>query len=148
MAPMANVVVGVASVPLPSPPTTNSSASPFNSKTQTQTLHLHCSQTNHRKTSFPSSLSSPLRIQGSCYVLACLPPSSESSSSSPSAKPSSSSAPSTRLYVSGQLLLLFFCYYPFHFSHPKHSKFWLLLIKIATFSFLLYGSRSNRLWYC
>nr|AFK40678.1 unknown [Lotus japonicus] len=100
MAPMANLVVGVASVPLPSPPTTNSSASPFNSKTQTQTLHLHCSQTNHRKTPFPSSLSSPHRIQGSCYLLACLPPSSESSSSSPSAKPSSS-APSTRLYVSG-----------------------------------------------
>lgn len=105
---MANVVVvGVAASALPSLlplPLTKPSAFilSHNTLTQRQRLYLNCSQTNHRTTQFPSSLSSSsIRNKGSCCtVLACLPRDSESSGSSSDARPSFS-APSTRLYVSG-----------------------------------------------
>ncbi|XP_061348026.1 organelle RRM domain-containing protein 6, chloroplastic [Gastrolobium bilobum] len=104
---MANVVVvvvdvlGVATLPLPPLPKANAFTFSYNIKSQRQRLYLNCSQTNQRTTSFPSSLSFPLRNKGYSSVLACLPPpASESSSSSSNSRPTSS-APSTRLYVSG-----------------------------------------------
>ncbi|KAJ1410144.1 RNA-binding domain superfamily [Sesbania bispinosa] len=100
---MANVVrVGVAALPLPPLPITKSSAFTFSHRTkgQSKRLHLNCSQTNHRTTPFSFTLSSSLRNKGSCSVLACLPPASESSSSSPNTRPPSASS-STKLYVSG-----------------------------------------------
>ncbi|XP_058773547.1 organelle RRM domain-containing protein 6, chloroplastic-like [Vicia villosa] len=95
---MANIVVGVPSLSLPSLYLTNSSTFTLNSKIKTQNhkLHLNFSQTNHTTIPFPSSES--LRSRRSCSVLACLPPASESSSSNTTP---SSTSPSTRLYVSG-----------------------------------------------
>ncbi|WJX71844.1 hypothetical protein P8452_55792 [Trifolium repens] len=96
---MANIVVGVTSLPLPSLTLTYSNTFTLNSKIKTQNhkLYLNFSQTNHKTTSFSSSLSSSSSIRNkssSCSVLACLPPASEPSSSS-------SSSPSTKLYISG-----------------------------------------------
>lgn len=107
------VLLKVAPVSLPPFPITNNA---LTFKSQRHTLHLNCFQTKNRTTSFPSS-SSILRNKASCSVWACLPP--ESSTSSSTAKPSFPS-PQTKLYVSGQLLLLFSCCcYPFRFSYPN-----------------------------
>lgn len=89
---MANIVIGIASLPLPSLPSTNSNSYTLNHKIKTQkhNLYLNFSETNNTTTLFPSTLSSSsssLRNKSSCSVLACLP--------------SSSSSPSTKLYVSG-----------------------------------------------
>ncbi|XP_058755127.1 organelle RRM domain-containing protein 6, chloroplastic-like [Vicia villosa] len=95
---MANIIVGVPSLSLPSLHSTNSNTFTLNSKIKTQNhkLHLNFSQTNHTTNPFPSSKS--LRNRSSRSVLACLPPASESSSSNNT--PSSTSS-STKLYVSG-----------------------------------------------
>ncbi|CAL5184876.1 unnamed protein product [Lathyrus oleraceus] len=97
---MTNILVGVPSLSLPSFHLPNSNIFTLNSKIKTlnHKLHLNFSQTNHTTTLFPSSLSSSksLRNRTSCYVLSCLPPASESSSSN-----TTPSSTSTRLYVSG-----------------------------------------------
>ncbi|KAL2334325.1 hypothetical protein Fmac_015538 [Flemingia macrophylla] len=105
---MANIVVAVANVaaiPLPSLTTTNNPLT-FTHKTQIQRhkILLNCSQTKSTTTSLPSSLSispSPLRNKPSCFVLACLSPSSSQPRSSSSSSKPSSLPPSTKLYVSG-----------------------------------------------
>ncbi|KAK7291319.1 hypothetical protein RIF29_06364 [Crotalaria pallida] len=103
MASIANigaVTVALSTLP-PLSPLSNTFTSNDNN-IQSHKLYLNFSKPNHRITPFPSSSSSPLTKQGSCFVLACLQqPDSESLSSSSNSRRPVSAFPSTKLFVSG-----------------------------------------------